>query len=723
MKSKKLGLELTEDSAAQKTFGDWRKEINGTQSSNMTIIDEAVGQLQEDVQTLNDGGLVLKDTVIDSSVKSWLTAHPEATTTVQDGSITANKLAPAVKQSVEDVPGLKQDLTNLANMEDGNVKFDTSSAYPLGFRSGYFDVSSGTSSTSANFARTIGCLNLSITAKYFKVTPNTGHSCRVVAFSSPSPNFTNGASNESIFVWGEEIVSSKEYEIKTGEYYFVSEKVSYASITADVLPVVNVVTGLSKEIKKIKEEIENNSSEIENAEETISAIKADTDVREKYLHDGFKLIKTSEEYTDGKISASASTGEVVTSFTVSGNWKTTKMTECPKGGELIIDASDAYAVIVAFYDEKENYNSITYLEHNSVQPGSVKKYDCLGSYYTLSQNAARPKLPSVYANSKGNGYQNVTPYAADEKALYDKVMADIDDNTLVFSCVADTHMNEYQARGSEAERHASDFVSISEMIGVDFMLHLGDMVDQNYWTLSSPIPANELHLKKMMQRYKSSYLPFVYTQGHHELMPIVSTGDGSNVWSYSPHKCNGICGRYTSGLSVTKHSESSSQYIDFDWKNVRLIVLDSCSYTSNGFSTSVLSFLTEALNTDKPVIVTSHCATMRYGDVDVANGERVQTALLNHIANGGKVLAHLHGHYHSDNYNIIGSGSNSYPLISIGCGCAEDSVSSKTGMAHFKPTTRNYADVSQYLFDIVCVHTDTGRVNAYRFGAGEDLLV
>lgn len=113
MKSKKLGLELTEDSAAQKTFGDWRKEINGTQSSNMTIIDEAVGQLQEDVQTLNDGGLVLKDTVIDSSVKSWLTAHPEATTTVQDGSITADKLAPAVKQSVDDVPGLKQDFTSL----------------------------------------------------------------------------------------------------------------------------------------------------------------------------------------------------------------------------------------------------------------------------------------------------------------------------------------------------------------------------------------------------------------------------------------------------------------------------------------------------------------------------------------------------------------------------------------------------------------------------------
>ena len=44
------------------------------------------------IDVLNDGGLNLKDEVIDTSIKAWLTEHPEATTTVQDGSIEETKI-------------------------------------------------------------------------------------------------------------------------------------------------------------------------------------------------------------------------------------------------------------------------------------------------------------------------------------------------------------------------------------------------------------------------------------------------------------------------------------------------------------------------------------------------------------------------------------------------------------------------------------------------------
>lgn len=44
------------------------------------------------IDVLNDGGLNLKDEVIDASIKTWLTDHPEATTTVQDGAITETKI-------------------------------------------------------------------------------------------------------------------------------------------------------------------------------------------------------------------------------------------------------------------------------------------------------------------------------------------------------------------------------------------------------------------------------------------------------------------------------------------------------------------------------------------------------------------------------------------------------------------------------------------------------
>lgn len=49
------------------------------------------------IDTLNEGGLNLKDDVIDTSIKAWLADHPEATTTVQDGAITEEKFAAQLK--------------------------------------------------------------------------------------------------------------------------------------------------------------------------------------------------------------------------------------------------------------------------------------------------------------------------------------------------------------------------------------------------------------------------------------------------------------------------------------------------------------------------------------------------------------------------------------------------------------------------------------------------
>lgn len=52
------------------------------------------------IDTLNEGGLNLKDEVIDTSIKAWLTEHPEATTTVQDGSIGYEKLSESFKEQI-----------------------------------------------------------------------------------------------------------------------------------------------------------------------------------------------------------------------------------------------------------------------------------------------------------------------------------------------------------------------------------------------------------------------------------------------------------------------------------------------------------------------------------------------------------------------------------------------------------------------------------------------
>lgn len=63
-------------------------------------------------------GNIADPEVIGSAVDSWLDEHPEATTTVQDGSITAAKLAPAVAENVATVPDLKSALNETIDIKE-----------------------------------------------------------------------------------------------------------------------------------------------------------------------------------------------------------------------------------------------------------------------------------------------------------------------------------------------------------------------------------------------------------------------------------------------------------------------------------------------------------------------------------------------------------------------------------------------------------------------------
>ena len=68
----------------------------------------------------------IDEDIIRSAVNAWLANHPEYVTTVMDNSISAAKLTAAVRENVEAVPGLKQDLTKL------DTKLSESYFYPDG---------------------------------------------------------------------------------------------------------------------------------------------------------------------------------------------------------------------------------------------------------------------------------------------------------------------------------------------------------------------------------------------------------------------------------------------------------------------------------------------------------------------------------------------------------------------------------------------------------------
>lgn len=69
-------------------------EFVGPQGPQIEQNKKDINLLKEDLDTLNQGGLNLKEDFIGTQVNEWLNEHPEATTTVQDGSLTELKMHP-----------------------------------------------------------------------------------------------------------------------------------------------------------------------------------------------------------------------------------------------------------------------------------------------------------------------------------------------------------------------------------------------------------------------------------------------------------------------------------------------------------------------------------------------------------------------------------------------------------------------------------------------------
>ena len=82
------------------------------------LIKEAFNNVRADINTLNTVGLIVNDDLLNDFVADWLADHPEATTTIADGSVTYAKLASALqtlidgKADEQDVPTKTSDLTN-----------------------------------------------------------------------------------------------------------------------------------------------------------------------------------------------------------------------------------------------------------------------------------------------------------------------------------------------------------------------------------------------------------------------------------------------------------------------------------------------------------------------------------------------------------------------------------------------------------------------------------
>lgn len=72
---------------------DIRTDVDGKRHTTAgNAIRAQITTLAKDIEVLNRGGLSLKEDFIGAQVESWLDDHPEATTTVQDKSLTIDKM-------------------------------------------------------------------------------------------------------------------------------------------------------------------------------------------------------------------------------------------------------------------------------------------------------------------------------------------------------------------------------------------------------------------------------------------------------------------------------------------------------------------------------------------------------------------------------------------------------------------------------------------------------
>lgn len=84
----------------------YAEEIKKSLPADYTAMTEQVSSLKEDLETLNEGGLNLKDEVIEEQINTWLGEHPESTTTVQDSSLEVVKFTDEAKKNILNAQGL-----------------------------------------------------------------------------------------------------------------------------------------------------------------------------------------------------------------------------------------------------------------------------------------------------------------------------------------------------------------------------------------------------------------------------------------------------------------------------------------------------------------------------------------------------------------------------------------------------------------------------------------
>lgn len=323
-----------------------------------------------------------------------------------------------------------------------------------------------------------------------------------------------------------------------------------------------------------------------------------------------------------------------------------------------------------------------------------------------------------------------TKFNVEEQAVYDKVVDNIDDKTVVLVLTTDAHITTEE---QNTLVYAKVFRKMAENIGADALVSLGDIINEksgNSWNINN----NKNRIELYMKETRVSCIPFLYALAHHEMY---SSGYPTFLYGYPATKVLGKTNKYQRHLiPVFDPNNYANYYVDVNPLNFRMIFLDSTNVAGHpvGYTTATINWLSSVLSvTDKKVALFTHAPSKNgytYNPNNqiskVVNDTEIRTALNNFVTNGGVILGHFCGHAHCDN---LGKDSDmNYYIIQTACSVprVDGGVPTNERPTAGNPiyySNRAIGTINEYCIDFVCIHTDTNVVNMFRFGVGNDRTI
>ncbi len=632
------------------------------------------------------------DAQVDAAVDDWLDAHPEATTTVQDGAITYAKLDSNLKGTVDDVSELKSDITSLYEGELDKTA--------LGIVVGSLYTSGG---YNANIQYRVAT-QTSVTAQTdITLYPLNGWRIYIYYFNS-------GGTKIAQYGWLTDPHTIPKNTIFRLVIARVTENTSETAVVSTYLAGVTFAVPIEKQIIDLQDLIESNDSDVDS--------KIDT------VYDGDYVAKMTA--TAGVTLDSVAVGSVVdlSGLDSSGSHWAVLIENICVGECFYVNVTDgAVRLPWAFMDD--DYKLIS--KASDAEASDAELIAPSGAKYLLIQ------CGNVHiANAKVIRYSSFSECEKSIDIVYQNKytsMVDLLEN-------ASNSAKNDTSTAVKSRANLLNLIHFSDIHGsvnnIKRILKFADEYDDYI--------SDILHTGDSPATYFGQNNPFA-TVGGDEILNTIGNHDcwiEGDTWP-SPYNATSaqvyekFFEPYISNWGVTSAGEDLCYYYkDYATANLRLIVLDALHYDS-AQETWFTSALNGAISAGYRVVVATHyasqtgitginctfnsitstldpVATPEQGTQMERMPESAFTVVDSFISGGGEFVCWLSGHTHDDYIGVVTGHTDQIQIV----------ISTARTSNKYSDCARTELTKSQDLFNVFTVDGNAKLIKLIRVGSTMD---